>query len=41
MKGDLTSRFEKNGKEIVRKLNSDRNYTSKEGKKLAWEELCC
>ena len=35
MKGDLTSRFEKNGKEIVRKLNSDRNYTSKEGKKIS------
>ena len=34
MKGDLTSIFEKNGKKIVRKLNPDRNYTSKDGKKI-------
>ncbi len=34
MKGDLTSTFEKNGKKIFRKLNSDRFYTSKEGKKI-------
>ena len=41
MKGDLTSTFEKNGKKIVRKLNADRTYTSKDGKKLAcMEELC-
>ena len=34
MKGDLTSKFEKNGKKIVRKLNPDRTYTSKEGEKI-------
>ncbi len=34
MKGDLTSTFEKNGKTIKRKLNPDRTYTSKEGKKI-------
>ncbi len=35
MKGDLTSTFEKNGKKIVRKLNADRTYTSKDGKKIS------
>ncbi len=35
MKGDLVSSFEKNGKKIVRKLNQDRSYTSKEGKKIS------
>ena len=35
MKGDLTSTFEKNGKKIVRKLNPDRIYTSKDGKKIS------
>ena len=35
MKGDLTASFEKNGKKIVRKLNSDRNYTSRDGKKIS------
>ena len=35
MKGDLTSTFEKNGKKIVRKLNTDRLYTSKDGKKIS------
>ena len=34
MKGDLTSTFEKNGKKIVRKLNADRFYTSKDGKEI-------
>ncbi len=34
MKGDLTSTFEKNGKKIVRKLNTDRTYTSKNGEKI-------
>ncbi len=33
MKGDLKSRFEKNGKTYERKLNPDRNYISKDGKK--------
>ena len=35
MKGDLTTSFEKNGKKIVRKLNEDRNYISKDGKKIS------
>ena len=34
MKGDLTANMEKNGKKFVRKLNPDRNYTSKDGKKI-------
>jgi len=34
MRGDLKSIFEKNGKTYERKLNSDRSYISKEGKKL-------
>ena len=34
MKGDLTAEIEKNGKKFVRKLNSDRSYTSKDGKKI-------
>ncbi len=34
MKGDLSSTFEKNGKKIVRKLNSDRTYNSRENKKI-------
>ena len=34
MKGDLTASFEKNGEKIVRKLNSDRIYISKEGKEI-------
>ena len=34
MKGDLTASFEKNGKKITRKLNSDRTYISKDGKKI-------
>ena len=33
MKGNLTSKFEKNGKKLVRKLNPDRNYISFDGKK--------
>ena len=34
MKGDLISKFEKNGKKIIRKLNPDRKYTSKNGEKI-------
>ncbi len=34
MKGELTSAFEKNGKKIVRKLNPDRIYTSKNEKEI-------
>ncbi len=34
MKGDLSSTFEKNGKKIVRKLNQDREYISKNGEKI-------
>ena len=33
MKKDLTSEFEKNGKKLIRKLNTNRNYISKFGKK--------
>ncbi len=35
MKGDLIANFEKNGKKITRKLNPDRIYTSKDGKKIS------
>ncbi len=35
MKGDLTSTFEKKGKKIIRKLNPDRHYTSKNGEKIS------
>ena len=35
MKGNLTSNMEKNGKQFVRKLNPNRNYISKNGKKLS------
>ncbi len=34
MKGDLSSTFEKNGKMVVRKLNQDREYVSKNGEKI-------
>ena len=34
MKGNLTANLEKNGKKFIRKLNSDRSYISKEGKKI-------
>ena len=34
MKGDLKIQFEKNGKNLERKLNPDRSYISKEGKGL-------
>ena len=34
MKGNLKVKFYKNGKKIVRKLNNDRNYLSKKGKKF-------
>ena len=34
MKGDLKIQFEKNGKNLERKLNPDRSYISKNGKKL-------
>ena len=35
MKGDLTSTFEKGGKKVIRKLNPNRVYTSREGKKIS------
>ena len=35
MKGDLVANMEKNGKKFTRKLNSDRNYISKNGKKIS------
>ncbi len=34
MKGDLTSKFEKNGKTLIRKLNPDRKYYNIEGKEF-------
>ena len=34
MKGDLTADLEKNGKKLTRKLNPDRSYISREGKKI-------
>ena len=34
MKGDLKIQFEKNGKNLERKLNPDRSYISKDGKGL-------
>ncbi len=34
MKGDLIANMEKNGKKFVRKLNPDRTYNSKDGKKI-------
>ena len=35
MKGDLEVDMEKNGKKFTRKLNPDRNYTSRDGKKIS------
>ena len=35
MKGDLTADMEKNGKKFVRKLNPNRTYLSKDGKKIS------
>ena len=35
MKGDLTVNMEKNGKKFIRKLNPNRNYFSKDGKKIS------
>ena len=35
MKGDLTANMKKNGKKILRKLNSNRSYISKEGKNIS------
>ncbi len=35
MKGSLTANMEKNGKKFVRKLNPNRSYISKEGKKIS------
>jgi malate synthase len=35
MKGDLTANIEKNGKKIIRKLNPNRSYVSKDGKKIS------
>ena len=34
MRGNLTANIEKNGKKFLRKLNSDRDYISKSGKKI-------
>ena len=34
MKGDLSADMEKNGKKFIRKLNPDRSYTSRDGKKI-------
>ena len=34
MKGDLKANIEKNGKKFIRQLNPDRNYISKNGKKI-------
>ncbi len=34
MRGDLQTKVEKKGKKFIRKLNADRNYTSKDGKKI-------
>ena len=34
MKGDLAASMEKDGKKFIRKLNPDRNYTAKDGKKI-------
>ena len=34
MKGDLTAEMKKNGKKFTRKLNRDRSYSSREGKKI-------
>ena len=35
MKGNLSANIEKKGKSFVRKLNSNRNYISREGKKIS------
>jgi malate synthase len=35
MKGDLTANMNKSGKQFVRKLNPNRNYISKDGKKIS------
>ena len=35
MRGDLTANMEKNGKKFIRKLNPNRNYISKNGKKIS------
>ena len=34
MKGELIANFEKDGKKVVRKLNPDRNYIDRDGKKI-------
>jgi len=34
MKGDLTAEMKKNGKKFTRKLNRDRSYSSRDGKKI-------
>ena len=39
MKGDLTANMEKNGKKFVRRLNPNRTYLSKEGKKITWQSV--
>ncbi|MDA8771415.1 malate synthase G, partial [Candidatus Pelagibacter bacterium] len=35
MKGDLTASMDKNGKQFLRKLNPNRNYITKDGKKIS------
>ena len=35
MKGNLTAKINKNGKEFIRKLNPNRNYISKDGSKIS------
>ena len=35
MKGDLIANFEKNGENVTRKLNTNRNYISKNGKQIS------
>ena len=35
MKGNLTAKMEKNGKKFVRKLNPNREYISRDGKKIS------
>ena len=35
MKGDLTANIDKNGKKFIRKLNPNRNYVSRDGKRIS------
>ena len=41
MKGDLTAKMEKNEKKFVRKLNPNRTYISKDGRKFLFMEERC